>query len=379
MAFDLWTTAELFELQADRRILAPTGFWSGVDGGGGIGGSPAVGAPAAQNGASQFPQLGAFTREFYSDKEKIYFDELPLPDKRLAPFVAPNVQGRIMGDRGRNMSSFKPAYVKPKHEIDPQKVSARLAGERFMGELTLAQRWDIAVANNLRDERDMIFRRWDWMACRALVDGAVTIAGENYPAVTVDFKRDASLGYVLAGQYTWDQNTSDPFLDIRVGRRNAFGLGRSPVSKLIFGVDAWDMFQAHPKVKDALDNRNNGNASLFNNINIGSDTPAEYVGRIAGKTGGAIDMWVYSNQYEDSDGSMKEYLDPKTVVGIGNNVQGVRAFGAIKDKRARLAPVPMFPKTWDEEDPSISYTMTQSAPLMVPGVPNNTFKIKVAA
>lgn len=82
---------------------------------------------------------------------------------------------------------------------------------------------------------------------------------------------------------------------------------------------------------------------------------------------GFIDLWTYKNEYEDENGDVQDFMDPRDVVGVGNNFQGVRAFGAIKDKRS-LEAIPMFPKVWDkDEDPSGTFTMTQSAPLMVPG------------
>ena len=36
-------------------------------------------------------------------------------------------------------------------------------------------------------------------------------------------------------------------------------------------------------------------------------------------------------------------------------------------------------KMWEEDDPSVVYTMSQSAPLYVPTNPNNTFRLKVTA
>jgi hypothetical protein len=64
------------------------------------------------------------------------------------------------------------------------------------------------------------------------------------------------------------------------------------------------------------------------------------------------------------------------VIGTGGSLNGTRCYGAIRDKRAGLAAMSLFPKMWDQEDPSVTYTMTQSAPLMVPGNPNNSFRLK---
>ena len=66
-------------------------------------------------------------------------------------------------------------------------------------------------------------------------------------------------------------------------------------------------------------------------------------------------------------------------LALGQNVMGVKAFGAILDKKASFQPLPIFPKMWDEDDPSATILMTQSAPLMVPINPNNTFRARVVA
>ena len=69
-------------------------------------------------------------------------------------------------------------------------------------------------------------------------------------------------------------------------------------------------------------------------------------------------------------------MDPNIVIGTGPGLQGTRLFGAIMDARLGLVTTDMAPKMWMDEDPSVVYTMTQSAPLMVPGQPNASFVIR---
>src|SRR6202158_3809894 len=147
----------------------------------------------------RFPQLpdgfwmNLANRAVTSDREEILFERLDIDNRRLAPFVAPNVQGRVMRAQGFSARSFRPAYVKPKHIVDPTKAISRMFGEPLLGGMTMAQRLDAHVANNMRLERESRERRWDWMAARAVIDGSVTVSGDDYPTVTVDFLRDPSL------------------------------------------------------------------------------------------------------------------------------------------------------------------------------------------
>lgn len=347
----MWGTFETITVQQDTRQAPPDGFW-----------------------------LRFYPRTITSTSRTIYFDQLPLRDRRLAPFVAPNVQGRIISERGRPMASFKPAYLKPKHEVTPDRAIERRPGEPFGGNKSPEQRFNEIIAENLKTEREMIERRWDWMAAQATIYGYVDIWSEDYPKVRVDFGRDASLTIILSGAALWSAGTANVMADINLIRTRAFTLGGSPVNTFVFGIDAWNAFSSKAEIKELLSNQNRGTQSVFNGTGLQSGEPFEYQGRIQGPNGGGfIEMYTYSNTYEDADGSTQQFMDPRDVVAIGNNFQGIRAFGAILDKRS-LQAVPMFPKVWDaDEDPSGTFTMTQSAPLMVPGNPNNSGRLRVLA
>ena len=105
----------------------------------------------------------------------------------------------------------------------------------------------------------------------------------------------------------------------------------------------------------------------------------EYMGVIQGSNGGGrIEAWVDTSKYVDGNGSEQFFLDQNTVVGISDMVEGVRCFGAIKDLDAGLQPLEVYSKMWRNEDPSVEYILSQSAPLMVPKRPNASFKIVVA-
>lgn len=347
----MWGTVETISIQNDTRQAPPDGFW-----------------------------LRFYNRIVTSTAETIMFDQLPVRDRRLAPFVAPNVQGRIMRQRGRPMASFKPAYLKPKHSITPDRAIARRPGEPLLGNLTPEQRFNAIIADCLRDEREMVERRWDWMAAQATIYGYVDVYGEDYPKVRVDFNRDPTLTIILAGGALWSASTSDPMADINLARTRAFKLGGSSVNTLVFGTTAWTNFTTQVDISKLMDKNNGGSQSTLNTTGLQSGEPFEYQGRIRGPNGGGfVDLYTYSNEYEDENGDVQQFMDARDVVGIGGNFQGVRAFGAILDKRS-LQAIPMFPKVWDaSEDPSGTFTMTQSAPLMVPGNPNNSFRIRTSA
>lgn len=326
--------------------------------------------------------LQFFPREMTFTTETIAMDQISDDYRRLAPFVAPNVQGRIQKQNGFRTVAYRPAYVKPKDVVDPNvNMFTRTAGESLAtGTLTPQQRYAATVAKLLAEQKIKIDNRLEWMACKAIVDGKVTIDGIDYPQVTVDFNRDASLTRVLVGTAKWNSTAARPFDDIRASNRASNDLSGATAHQIIFGSDAWADFVTYIM--------NNETAlRLINNDYRGSNTDVslftngfeglERVGRVQGSNGAGFDCWVYSAKFINQDGQLENMLDPRKVVGVSSLVDGVQAFGAIRDKKANLQPLKYFPKMWENEDPSAEYLMTQSAPLMVPGQINATWSLQV--
>lgn len=320
------------------------------------------------------------TRVITSDREEVMFEIADVDNRKLAPFVAPNVQGRVMRGQGYQARSLRPAYVKPKHIVDPTKAIARMMGEPLLGGMSLGQRFDAHVANNMRLEREAIERRWDWMACKAICDGKVVIAGDDYPTVTVDFLRDPTLTIQLSGTARWSQTaTANPLGDLGSANDNAFILGNGPITDIVFGTTAWKNYVNNQAVKDLLSTLNRGTTSVFATVPLVQNANYQAMGFIE-TPAGRFNMWRYRNYYSDVDSlgnlTVREYLDPTAVVGYGPIFEGTALFGAIMDADANFAAEgTIFPKMWKEEDPSVVYTMSQSAPLFATLNPNNTFKL----
>ncbi len=348
--FDTW---ELVDLLRDDRVTPPDGFWT-----------------------------QRFATPFFSEKKTIVFEELPILDRRMAPFVMPHLQGRVMRDvAGPGLRSFEPAYLKPKHVVDPSMTIQRQRGEPLGGNLSRQERFNRITAQRLQSQAAMIKRRWEWMAAQAAIYGYVDVAGEDYTPVRVNFNRAAGNTVVLTGTAQWDDVDADPLTDIAEAREQAFTLGRSPINEMIFGLNAWKLFRVRPEVKELMNiqYRLPGNASFNISPLMQTGEPVQEVGTYQLPDGGTMRFFVYSNSMVDPvDGVSKALLHTNDVVGLGPAMNGIRAFGAIEDLRAGLQATDMFPKQWEVEDPSVAYVMTQSAPLMVPANPDNTFRIRVA-
>lgn len=342
MAIGIYETADL--LKVIRTVKAPTSYWLDLC----------------------FPTVVPFTTK------EIDFDYVD-KNRRLAPFVAPTAQGVPLKQQGYLTRRFTPAYIKPKDPVDPARVLHRQAGEALMGELSPQQREDLIVADILENQRFAIERRWEWMAAEALINGAVTVSGPDYPTMSVSFGRDASMAKNLTAGNRWSEATSKPLKDIENWMQEMHRLCGYTPTRITMGINAWDAFINHADVQKMLETRRGS-------VNTGEMGPGKglpWQFRMSLASAGGLEIWTYNDIYEDDAGNQVNYLDQDTVVMTSPAVEGVRAFGAIMDRKAGYAAGPMFPKMWEQEDPSALYLMTQSAPLMVPTRPNASLKAKV--
>lgn len=330
-----------------------------------------------------------FPDEITFTTEKVMFDEITEDRYILAPFVAPHVEGRVMAKGGFDTRSFKPAYVKPKHDIDINQQFKRRAGESIgTGTLTPQQRYDATIAENFRIEREMIERRINWMCAQALVNGAVVVEGEDYPRVTIDFNRDSDLTEVLTSTARWGESAANPLGDLNVKMKLARKLSGGRITDIIMGDGAYERFYANADVKELLntDFRIGGSTADSSFLSTAeTDKEAELKAVFRGNDGATTArVWTYAGYFHQRDpdtGALTEgyYIDTNAVVGVGNKLNGVQCFGAIKDPNANLQAMRMFPRIVDKknDDPAKEYTLTQSAPLPVPMEPNNSFKLQV--
>lgn len=321
-----------------------------------------------------------FKRQINFQTDWIMFDKVYGDNRKLAPFVVPNVAGRPQRLDGFESYRFKPAYSKQKDIVDYTMHIERVAGEAFGGSLTIEQRRNAVIATLLASQKQKMANTNNWLAARAIIDGKVTISGEDYPTTLVDFRRDPGLTRVLVGGAKWDQGTANPLADLKDSRIAAQELSGARISLNVFGANAWELFAQRVDLKEMMNTQYRGQTTNVTLIGDGYGDTVEYMGSIGGANGqGKIECWVDTTRFIDPEtGTEEYYLDQNTVVGISDLVDGVRCFGAIMDADAGFRSLESFFKNWREPDPSQEYLLSQSAPLMVPKEANASYSIKVA-
>lgn len=311
----------------------------------------------------QLPQpapfiLNSFFRNIQTEtSEEIHFD-IDTSRRRLSPFVAPIVAGKVVLDKGYSTKVFAPAYIKDKRVFDANRPFKRSIGEQIGGTIAPAQRLQAALASNLADQIAMLTRRQEVMAIETLRTGALTISGDLYPSASLNFGRDAALTATLTGAARWNQATSLPLDDIQTWSMLVTEKSGSTANTLVMDPAAWKLFSASDAVQKLLD-RFRG-ADQLNPTVTGEG--GRYMGNI-----GNFDIWVYAGWYEHPDtGAVTPYLPANTVLVMGADLEGTRAYGAIRDETAGFQAMPYYAKSWLENDPAVRYLLLQSAPLTVP-------------
>lgn len=300
--------------------------------------------------------------------EDIHFD-VEVGKRRVAPFVHPSVPSRRVDDAGFQTNTFRPAYIKDKREINPNEALRRTAGEAIGGSLTPAQRELKMIEQKMTDQLQMRDRRLEIMAASALLNGSITVVGEDYPSTVVDFNRAGAHSTALVGTAKWSApTTADPELDFETWEGLILQQTGRGSSDVLMDLKSWQYFRAIDKVKARLDLRK----ANQENMTLGVSRKME--GATFQGFFGSYRIWTYSGWYINDAGSEVAIWPDYTVVMVGDAVEGVQAYGAIRDLKAGMQPAQYFFKSWEEEDPSVRWLLMQSAPLVYPRRPNATVK-----
>lgn len=364
MAINLWDSRDLYTLRQDLRLdPTPDYFWKTF-----------------------------FSTDYYSEDETIRFADLPVPHRKLAPFVMPTSQGKpIFERRGESVQAFQPAYIKVKDAVRVVEARNILPSEIWReggsGLPSLQSRFDRRVAEVAAYHLRAIDMQKSWMAARAFIDGQLTVnyhadQGVEHPEVTIDFGRAAGLDEVLTGTFV-----DDPAFDL-LGMLSDIGntmynakFGGRP-AKWIVGSEVAPFIVKNTGLLELLDTNVRGSeGTTFQRGLFNVDQPMSFIGRIGG-IGQGLEIWTYKDTVEAPNGSMVDILNPKDGLLVAPGAGGVMAHGAIYDIDAFEGgniSTDVFPKMFKRNDPGDMYVMHQSAPLPVNIFPNRVSKQRLLA
>lgn len=302
--------------------------------------------------------------------EQIHFDVIQ-GKRRVAPFVSPLVEGQVVATLGFVTNTFTPAYIKDKRVFDMNRPLKRGPGEQIGGTMSPADRLRALIAFDMQDQLNMLRRRLEVMAGEVLATGRATISGDKYPTQVVDFGRSPS--HTITAGPLWSATGVSILDNLQDWAQLALADTGVFPSDVVMTVDVWKYFRADPKVVQVLAIQRSFNTLPTMTFNAQVTEGGVLMGNIDG-----FNIWVYSGWYVDpADGLEKTIIPPGTVIMCSPAMEGVQAFGAIRDEEIGLQPVPYYVKSWIEPDPAVRFVMLQSAPILVPFRPDASVAIRV--
>lgn len=297
---------------------------------------------------------------FFSKQEQSltkYVDiDIVKGNRKLAPFVRPIDQGKVVERLGYTTKSFEVPYIKVKMKSNAQEHLQRAAGQTIYVGSSPAKRAAEQHGKDLAYLQDLVARREEEMASQALQTGKVVVVGDSINA-EIDF---GSSVVPQNASTMWEQNNSDPIKDLRTWVRTLSQRSGIMPDICVMGFDAITEFLDDAKVQKLIDLRR---------VDIGQINPsllpsgASFVGtlRVPGLT---LDLYGYDESYTDSAGDTQYFVHPKKIIIGSTKARTARHYASIQDiKFGGLVPVRWFPKSWEEEDPSIQWLLLQSAAL----------------
>jgi len=278
--------------------------------------------------------------------------------RKLAPFVSPLMQGKIVERAGYESRSIKPPYVKPKMVTTAADILKRQPGEIiYQGNMDPATRAQQQLGKDLLYLRDQVTRREEWMAAQALTTGKVLAKGEGIDLL-IDFLMSATHKITLVDEALWSNAGSDPVANIATWRDLLAEDSGLPGDTLLLGSDARQAFVGNANVQKKMDKTK---------IALGQiDLKALPNGLIYYGNVELVDIYGYNEWYVDDDSGLSTPMIPANMAVMGSTkARCERLYGAIQDLKA-IAAVDVFPKSWEEEDPSARMLLLQSAPVPAP-------------
>jgi Phage major capsid protein E len=320
----------------------------------------------------QGPLVPTFLRDtFFTGRE---YPATPLIEfdfrrgrRKMAPFVAPLVGGKLMERQGFETRFFRAPRIAPVRALRTPDLEARMPGETIYSQRSAAERAAELVAEDLIFCDGAITRREEWMCRQVLVNGAITVTADNGYTMSIDYTQSSAgaANNHLVPAVKWDvASGSDPLADLEAGRLATIKDSGIAPNVALFGVNAAKVFIRNPQVATLLDKMRFEIAAIQPIIQSPS---VVRFGRVPG-----MELYEYAEYFEDDAGTIFPMLPDNFVMLLSTNVPNKIVYGAFtqledaKAKRFVTYQESRIPFTYGDEEGGALFLRLTSCPLPMP-------------
>ncbi|MBF0517992.1 MAG: major capsid protein, partial [Nitrospirae bacterium] len=204
------------------------------------------------------------------------------------------------------------------------------------------------IALEQQNLKDLITRRTEYMACKAL-SGGITVIQENI-SFNVDFLMPNANKPTLTGTDKWTDAGSNPLKNIRAWKKLINQQTGLNADIAICGSQTVDALLENQRIQTLLWNRR---------IEVGdlAITTSNFIGTLGG-----IKVYEYSAMYDDDSGTPQSLIPDNAFVLVSRQGRFTTHYGAILDLQSAVLGQ-YFSKMWEEDDPSVYWLLAESRPL----------------
>lgn len=317
-----------------------------------------------------------FLQSFFNVKvkrSKLLSIEVQRGTEKIAVDVELNSKGNRNIFTKSTQKVFAPPYFHEYTVLNDNELYDTAIGSQDPGDMAMLIE---QTADNLTELENKIRRGVEKMCADIFTSGIVQL---NRGSGNVDFKRKSGSMVAYAAGNDFAINTVSPYKVMESGcqwiRENGKFAGNT--FNVILGVEAAQAFSGNTIVTTRADIRN------FNMDTIGlpqrNATGGTYLGQVAAGNY-IVKIWSYNGMYQDKNGVMQYYLNPKDMVIVPSETNFDLAYAMvrqlIKDGQVPQAGEFLWTEYMDERETAHEMHV-KSAPLPIPVAVDTIYTARV--
>lgn len=249
-------------------------------------------------------------------------------NQKIAPFVAPEVGGKVVKRDGYSVKAYQPAFIAPKRALSVDTLKRKGFGEAYYNQLSPAERALAITADDMAEMDEMIVRREEAMCSEVMHTNKLEMKHYSDDNKLLETKHifyyegDANPA-IYTPTVAWTSPDADILGDCAAIAASMKKRGLA-ATDVILGTEAADAVLNNEKIQKLLDNRN---------YNIGTIDPTlkfddvVVLGQLNCK-GHMLTFIQYVGTYEAEDGTVKDYINSKDII-VTAPACGQTNYGAI--------------------------------------------------